>query len=101
MTPPVVPETPDAHVGIVESKPVSITDAAVGSLLVPGLGQLLQRRYLTAALHAASVGAYLISAYKYGGRGWMLGALVFNLWSVLDAMWWSRGSGQDDDDDGH
>src|SRR3712207_7462274 len=37
------------------------------SVLVPGLGQLAQRRPLTAALQFGTVAAYVASAYAVGG----------------------------------
>src|SRR6185437_336686 len=66
----------------------------LASALVPGLGQLAQRRYGTALLHFCSVTAYA-GAALYGGHLWSGGALLFNVWSVIDAVWWVRASGAD------
>jgi hypothetical protein len=72
---------------------------AVASLFVPGLGQLYQRRYVTAALHFASVATYSLTALRLGGRAWLIGAAFFNVWSVVDAFWWSRRAGFGDRDE--
>jgi hypothetical protein len=66
----------------------------VASALIPGLGQVAQRRYGTALLHFCSVTAYAAAAL-YGGHLWSGGALLFNVWSVIDAAWWARSSGAD------
>jgi hypothetical protein len=64
----------------------------VASALIPGLGQVAQRRYGTALLHFCSVTAYA-GAALYGRHLWSGGALLFNVWSVIDAVWWARSSG--------
>ena len=74
-------------------RPPSAVTAGTASAFVPGLGQFLQRRYGTAVLHCCSVGAYAIAAWRFGSGWWTLGALLFNIWSVLDAAWWARESG--------
>jgi len=86
--------TPQARVA---PRPPGAVAAGAASAFVPGLGQLLQRRYGTALLHCCSVGAYAIAAWRFGGGWWSLGALLFNVWSVLDAAWWARESGHDDE----
>lgn len=55
------------------------------SLLVPGLGQLVQHRYGAALLQFGTVAAYLGGALGLGGRRALFLALVWNLWSVVDA----------------
>jgi hypothetical protein len=87
----------DANSHTVEIRRVSTLGAGVGSALLPGVGQLLQHRYPTAVLHLASVAGYVVCALNFGGRGWLLGAAVFNLWSIGDAVWWSRASGTGQD----
>jgi len=78
----------------VAPRPPSAMTAGTASTFVPGLGQLLQRRYGTAVLHCASVSAYAIAAWRFGSGWWTLGALLFNIWSVIDGVWWARESGQ-------
>lgn len=84
--------TPQARVA---PHPPSAMAAGVASAFVPGLGQVLQRRYGTALLHCGSVGAYAIAAWRFGSAWWTLGALMFNVWSVMDGVWWARESGHD------
>ena len=55
------------------------------SMLVPGLGQLAQRRFGTALLQFGTVTAYVAGAIGMGGRRAVLFALLWNLWSVIDA----------------
>jgi hypothetical protein len=88
--------TPRVHVPARAAGSPSALAAGTASAFVPGLGQLLQHRYATAALHFCSVGAYAIAAFRVGGGWWSLGALIFNAWSVLDGIWWARESGHDD-----
>lgn len=55
------------------------------SILVPGLGQLAQRRFGAAIIQFGTVATYLgIASYLGGGRT-LLVALCWNVWSVLDA----------------
>lgn len=84
--------TPEVDVA---SRAPSAMSAGAASAFVPGLGQLLQRRYGTAMLHLCSVGAYAIAAWRFGSGWWTLGALLFNVWSVIDGVWWARESGDD------
>jgi hypothetical protein len=55
------------------------------SLLVPGLGQLVQRRYGTALLQFGTVVVYLAGTLGLGGRRSLLFALFWTVWSVVDA----------------
>jgi hypothetical protein len=76
---------------IIREPDQSAWDSGMASLFVPGLGQLTQRRYGTALLQFCSVCAYVIVALR-AGHFWSIGVL-FNLWSVIDAVWWARASG--------
>jgi hypothetical protein len=67
----------------------------VASAMVPGLGQVMQHRYGTAALQFASVFAYAAAAFRFGSGYWGWGPFAVNIWSVIDAVWWARGSGDD------
>lgn len=58
---------------------------AAWSLLLPGLGQVGQRRYGAALLQFGTVVVYAASAFGLGGRRAMLLALLWNLWSAVDA----------------
>jgi hypothetical protein len=60
---------------------------AVLSLLLPGAGQVAQRRYGAAALQLATVVTYLATATSaVGSRAFWL-ALAWNAWSAIDAYW--------------
>jgi hypothetical protein len=60
------------------------------SILLPGAGQVVQRRFVAAAIQAATVGAYLVAASSVGG-GRALGlAIGWNVWSAIDAYWHAR-----------
>lgn len=62
------------------------------SLLLPGAGQVAQRRFVSGAIQAATVGTYLVAASSVGGGGRaLLLALVWNVWSAIDAYWHARG----------
>lgn len=55
--------------------------AALGSLFIPGLGQLLQGRFLAAVLFF--VGAAVLWFVSIGTLGW-----IMHLWSCLNAALW-------------
>ena len=55
------------------------------SLIVPGLGQLVQRRYGTAVVQFGTVAAYVIGMFGLGGRRALFLVLFWTLWSVVDA----------------
>ena len=57
------------------------------SVLLPGAGQIAQRRFGAAALQLATVGAYLGAAASVGGGRALLLALAWNAWSAIDAWW--------------
>jgi TM2 domain-containing membrane protein YozV len=56
--------------------------AALCSLLIPGLGQLLQGRFLMALVHFV-----LASVLWFFLLGW-----IVHLWSIIDAARWKGGS---------
>jgi hypothetical protein len=60
------------------------------SLLLPGAGQVAQRRFVAAALQAATVGTYLVTALgvRDGPTIWL--ALAWNGWSAIDAYLHAR-----------
>jgi hypothetical protein len=60
-------------------------ERALLSAIVPGLGQLVQRRFLAATLQFGTVAAYLLSAFGLGSGRAMLLALIWNVVSVVDA----------------
>jgi hypothetical protein len=58
---------------------------ALLSAFIPGLGQLVQRRFGTAVVQFSTVAAYLVGALGLGGRRALLIALCWNVWSAIDA----------------
>ncbi|MGH7638957.1 MAG: hypothetical protein ACREOK_15010 [Gemmatimonadaceae bacterium] len=76
------------------SAEAEVRDQAVASaglsLLIPGLAQLLQHRWIPAIIHLGAVGTYLLAVRQaeWGHAGWL--ALAWNLWSGLDAYWYER-----------
>ena len=64
--------------------------AAGLSLLVPGLAQLLQRRWVAAFIHIGAVATYLVTVLQagWGRAGWL--AIAWNLWSGLEAYIYER-----------
>jgi len=60
-------------------------DRALMSALVPGLGQLAQRRFGAAAIQFGTAVTYLVSAMGLGGRRALFFAVAWNVWSILDA----------------
>lgn len=56
----------------------------------PREAQVAQRRWGTAALHAATVAVYLAGAFAVGGDRAVWLALAWNMWSVVDAYWYER-----------
>ena len=58
---------------------------ALLSALVPGLGQCVQRRFLAAAVQFGTVASYVVGAHALGGRRALVLALLWNVWSVIDA----------------
>ena len=79
---------PSAELEVRSSREKAIASASA-SALIPGLGQLLQRRFGAAFLQFGTVVTYLVaSGSVHGGRAWLL-ALFWNLWSVVDAYRYS------------
>jgi hypothetical protein len=58
---------------------------ALLSACVPGLGQLKQGRIGTAVLQFGTVLAYLIGGFGLGSQRALLLALLWNVWSAIDA----------------
>jgi hypothetical protein len=59
--------------------------AALASGFIPGAGQLVQGRYVAAAVQFITVLAYLVIGSAIGLRHAMLFALAWNCYSVFDA----------------
>src|SRR6478609_6387324 len=59
---------------------------ALLSALVPGLGQVAQRRFLAATIQFGTVATYVAGALALGGRRALLLALIWNVGSVIDAF---------------
>jgi hypothetical protein len=62
------------------------------SLLLPGAGQIAQRRFGIAAIQLLTVGSYLFAAMNAGGGRAYLLALAWNAWSAFDAYRHATGS---------
>jgi hypothetical protein len=90
-----LPARPRANLTIEERRGPGVVGAATASVLIPGAGQLWQRRFGQGAVQLLSFSAYVIAAVRYGNGWWTLGALLVNVWSAVDAVWWARGAGQD------
>jgi hypothetical protein len=58
---------------------------ALLSAAIPGLGQVAQGRYVAAATQFVTVVGYMVSAVAVGGRRALLAALLWNVWSTIDA----------------
>ena len=63
---------------------------ALLSMLLPGLGQLAQRRPGTALLQFTTVAAYLGGALAVGTTHALWFAALWNGWSAIDAYWHAR-----------
>ena len=55
------------------------------SMVIPGAGQIAQRLYVSAAIQTATVCFYMIVASAGGGGRALFLALVWNLYSAVDA----------------
>ena len=81
----------DSPLGSSEAVPSTLqrrehsTVSALLSALVPGLGQLAQRRFLAASVQFGTVATYLVGALAVGGRRALLLAVIWNVGSVIDA----------------
>jgi len=60
-------------------------ERALLSAVVPGLGQLAQRRFVAASAQFGTVASYLAGALAVDGRRALLLAVLWNVWSVIDA----------------
>ena len=76
----------DATQVVLREKRERAIERAALSLLVPGLGQVAQRRYVDAALQFGTVATYVIGVFTLGGGRALLLALLWNAWSVVDAF---------------
>jgi TM2 domain-containing membrane protein YozV len=59
--------------------------AALCSLFVPGLGQLIQGRFLSAVIFF--LGASVLWFISFGTLGW-----IIHLWACLNSARWNQGS---------
>jgi hypothetical protein len=77
-------------VPVAESTRADALASANLSLLVPGLAQATQRRWVPALVHLGAVLSYLLVVLQQGwGRaGWL--AVAWNLWSAIEAYWHER-----------
>jgi hypothetical protein len=55
------------------------------SALVPGLGQLAQRRFRSALVQFGTVASYVVGSFGLHGERAMLLGLFCNVWSSIDA----------------
>ena len=79
----------DREMSRAESRDHSAASAGM-SLLIPGLGQLFQRRFAAAAMQFGAVVTYAVAMIGGGwGRAAFL-AIAWNLWSAVDAYWHDR-----------
>lgn len=79
---PVSEESQHAEIAPHGSSP----ERAILSLVVPGLGQFAQRRFLVGAGQLGTVLAYAVTALALGGGGRaLLLAIGWNIWSAVDA----------------
>jgi len=60
-------------------------ERAILSLVVPGLGQFAQRRFVAGAGQLGTVIAYSATALALGGGQALLLAIGWNVWSAVDA----------------
>ena len=60
-------------------------ERAVLSLVMPGLGQFAQRRFLAGAAQLGTVVAYATGALVFGDARALIVAVVWNVWSAIDA----------------
>jgi hypothetical protein len=61
---------------------------ALLSVLMPGAGQVAQKRWWTALVQSGTVVGYLVGALALGAGNralWL--ALAWNVWSSIDAYW--------------
>jgi hypothetical protein len=71
-----------------ERPTASLFDPAIDALLsvlVPGLGQLNQRRYLASALQFGTCAFYILAALVFDRTNALWFAALWNAWSANDA----------------
>ena len=76
---------PDESQLPVTARRAPAVEHAVLSLVVPGLGQFAQGRFLTGAGQLGTVLAYATTALALGGGRALLLAIAWNIWSAVDA----------------
>jgi hypothetical protein len=74
----------ESRVAVVAT-PGEAAQRAVLSLLVPGLGQFAQHRFLAGAGQLGTVVAYVTTAAALGGGPALLLAIGWNVYSAIDA----------------
>jgi len=77
-------QSQSSHVGTLE-RSERAGQHALFSAFIPGLGQVVQRRFAAGVVQFGTVAAYLAGALALGGRRALLLALCWNVWSVIDA----------------
>lgn len=60
-------------------------ERALLSAFVPGLGQLAQHRFVAASIQFGTVASYLGGVLALGGQRALVLAVLWNIWSVIDA----------------
>ena len=83
-------EAPDAEEHSSSLTPWDSSNYFWLSVLLPGAGQLAQRRFVAATIQGATVGTYLVAAASVGGGRALWLALAWNVWSAIDAYWHAR-----------
>ena len=82
-----VPQKPPS---VVIAPRAPTVERAILSLVLPGLGQFAQRRFLTGAGQLGTVLAYATTALALGGSRALLLAIAWNIWSAVDAYRYER-----------
>jgi hypothetical protein len=81
-----MPTTPNGSPVTVVATRAQAAERAISSLLLPGLGQFAQRRFIAGASQLGTVLAYGVTALAFGGGGRALVlAIAWNVWSAIDA----------------
>ena len=77
-------ETSDTPASAVAPRAPAV-ERAVLSLVLPGLGQFAQRRFLAGGGQLGTVVAYAATALAVGGGSALWLAIGWNVWSAVDA----------------
>jgi hypothetical protein len=77
--------TPDTPLPAVISPREPAVERAILSLVLPGLGQFAQRRFLAGGGQLGTVLAYAVTALALGGGHALWLAIGWNVWSAVDA----------------